>query len=107
VPKEYPVIGSSVDQEYTIGVSLLVLVVLLIPIMLCVKPCVEGRKGHGEDHDEIEFSDLNGADGQRQGIHTGVQRDSGDNDESFDTSAKNITDKMMKKRESEMKSLER
>lgn len=37
-------VGNSVDQEYTVGFALVVVVVVLIPIFLFVKPCCFRQK---------------------------------------------------------------
>lgn len=102
-----PVVGSSLDQQYDIAVALLVIVIILIPVMLFVKPCVQGGSGgHDGDKDQIEFTDLNRTDNELQqnliqpGIQSRASMGSEDN-------SKNLTDQMMQKRQNEMRSLER
>lgn len=58
----------------SIGLALLVIVVILIPVMLFVKPCCfRGDPGHDDEHDEIEFTNINNQDGNNQ-----IQRESAD-----------------------------
>jgi hypothetical protein len=46
-------VGSSVDEEYTIGFTLVVLVLLLIPVFLCVKPCCFREKAKVNPRDAL------------------------------------------------------
>jgi vacuolar-type H+-ATPase subunit I/STV1 len=98
------VIGGDIDTEYSISLGLFILVIVLIPVMLLVKPCMVRSHGH-DDIDEIEIQDVHGnADMQQQLIQPGIQNRNGSFDE--DLSGKNLTDKVMARRENEMKSLE-
>lgn len=48
-PKAYSYIGSDIPTQSSIGFALLIIVVILIPIMLFVKPCCfRGDPGHDE-----------------------------------------------------------
>ena len=50
------IIGKDERQQYSIAVGLLVIVVIFIPIMLLVKPCVVlSRKPQDGENNEIEF----------------------------------------------------
>uniref|UniRef100_A0A7S3FSH2 V-type proton ATPase subunit a n=1 Tax=Strombidium rassoulzadegani TaxID=1082188 RepID=A0A7S3FSH2_9SPIT len=103
----YPLIGSSLDQQYGIAVALLVIVVIFIPIMLLTKPCLRGSSGGDDDeHDEIEFTDINRAEQEMQQnlLQPRIQQDSiGSKEED----QKTVTEQMMLKREYEMKSLQK
>lgn len=89
-PQATPYIGPDIATQSNIGLALLVIVVILIPVMLFVKPCCfRGDPGHDEDHDEIEFTNINNNDGN-------VNR----------SEAAGGTDDAMRKRHDEMKSLE-
>jgi len=92
---------------YQIAIALIIVVGILVPVMLCVKPCC--FRGAGADDDDeagvIEFSDLNKNDDANQNLlGTGgnaIQRDSNE-----ENSSKKLTDDMMLKRQQQMKSLE-
>jgi len=51
-------IGGDIDGELSIGFALLVVVIILIPIMLFVKPCCFRGDDHHEP-EEIEFANIN------------------------------------------------
>jgi len=54
--KEFvPFIGNSLEQQYEIGVSLLIMVIILIPIMLLSKPCLFRDKPRPVPEEEIEL----------------------------------------------------
>lgn len=60
-----PFIGSTIDQELSIGFALLIIVIILIPIMLFVKPCCfrgEGGDHHDDENNQIEFANINNID---------------------------------------------
>ena len=59
-----PIVGSDNDQQYAIGLSLLAVVVILIPVMLCTKPIIAGcfTDHDDSDRDEIEFTNINRGD---------------------------------------------
>jgi hypothetical protein len=51
-------IGKDIKTQMSIGFAFLVIVVILIPIMLFVKPCCfRGDPGH-EEENEIEFANI-------------------------------------------------
>lgn len=56
-----PLVGDSNEQMYSIAMTLIVIVAVLVPVMLCAKPCC--FRGAPADEDDgagvIEFSDLN------------------------------------------------
>lgn len=56
-------IGSDIEGEVRIGFVLLIVVIVLIPIMLFVKPCCfRGDGGHDDENGEnnqIEFANIN------------------------------------------------
>ena len=91
-----------VPGQKTIGVTLLLLGIALIPVMLLVKPlCC--RSGHKEDEDnEIEFTNIRQDDMQQNLLQPGIQRESADNS----LSQRNATEEMMAKRQDQMKSLD-
>jgi hypothetical protein len=54
-------------EQYSTAVALLVIVVILCPLMLFVKPCVAGCTSHDdEENDEIEFTNINRGDGMQE-----------------------------------------
>lgn len=58
-------LGDNIDSMLTIGFALLIIVIILIPIMLFVKPCCfRGDHGddHGEENNQIEFANINNID---------------------------------------------
>jgi hypothetical protein len=62
-----PVVGEDNDTQYGIAVALLVIVGILCPLMLFVKPCVAGCTNHDdEDNEEIEFTNINRGDGMQE-----------------------------------------
>jgi hypothetical protein len=71
-----PVIGSTNDVQYGIGMAFLIIVVILVPIMLCTKPimyaCLNGDAD--DDQDEIEFTNINRGDDMSQPLQPGIQR---------------------------------
>lgn len=82
-----------------IGFVLMIIAFVLIPVMLLVKPCCfRGDGGHEDEHDEIEFTNINNRDGEQQ-PNPQIQRGSAEPGGS--------TDDAMKKRHDEMKSLEK
>ena len=56
-----PVLLSSNEQQYGVGMALLLIVLVLVPIMLCTKPIIAGCSTHDDhdDDDEIEFTNIN------------------------------------------------
>jgi hypothetical protein len=47
--------------------ALLIIVIILCPLMLFVKPCVAGCTSHDdEENDEIEFTNINRGDGMQE-----------------------------------------
>ena len=70
-------IGADLPAQMTTGFALLVIVFLLIPVMLFVKPCCfRGDDGHDDDHEnnQIEFANINNMEQNNQ-----IQRSSDDN----------------------------
>lgn len=53
--------GHEHDQgpQYQTALTLLAIVVILVPLMLCVKPCIALCSKHEEEDDEIEFTNIN------------------------------------------------
>jgi hypothetical protein len=104
-----PLIGDSNDQQYAIGLSLLLIVVILIPVMLCTKPIMHAclHSDSDEENDEIEFTNINRGDDMSQPLAPGIQRDSsGFEPVSGEDNSRKLTDDMMMKRHREMQSLE-
>ena len=104
-----PVFGSSNDEQYGVGVALLIIVVILIPVMLCTKPimhaCLTGDAD--EEQDEIEFTNINRENDMSQPLQPGIQRRSdGFEPVAADDSSRKMTDDMMLKRQKEMQSLD-
>jgi hypothetical protein len=101
-----PLIGDTNDQQYAIGLSLLLIVVILIPVMLCTKPIMHAclHSESDEDRDEIEFTNINRGDDMSQPLQPGIQRDSGAM--AGEDNSRKLTDDMMMKRHREMQSLE-
>lgn len=81
------------EDVMTIGLVLLVIVVILIPIMLFVKPCCfRGDPGH-ENEGEVEFANIQNMEQQNQGIQNNSEK-------------RDVTEDAMIKRQDEMKQLE-
>lgn len=61
-----------------IGLALFLVAVVMIPIMLFVKPCCfRGDPPHDDEHDEIEFTNINnrgGAELEQNLVQPGIQR---------------------------------
>lgn len=96
-----PLIGGSNDTQYGIALALLVIVAILVPVMLCVKPCCFRGAHVEEDHEQV--IELANQDDMQQNLLGGgnaIQRDSDDN------SSRKLTDDMMFKRQQEMKELD-
>jgi len=91
-----PLIGKDNDQQYAIALALVAIVAILVPVMLCVKPCCF-REGHDEDEIENVIEMANQDSDAQQNL---INRDSDDN------SSRKLTDEMMIKRQAEMKSLD-
>jgi len=93
-PKMNSFIGKDLESQMTIGLVLLIIVVILIPVMLFVKPCCfRGDAGHDdEEHNQIEFANIQNADNQNQAINPSV--------------AEGDTENQINKRQDEMKQLE-
>jgi len=98
-----PVIGNSNETQYGIATSLLIIVVILCPLMLFIKPCMAGFADHGEEDDaEIEFTNINRGEGiQEPMIGAEYQAVNGED------SSRKLTNDMMNKRQSQMKDLDR
>ena len=69
-----PIIGSTNDVQYGLGVALLVIVVILIPIMLCAKPIMFAclHNDADDEQDEIEFTNINRGDDMSQPLQPGI-----------------------------------
>jgi len=96
-----PLIGDTNDQQYFIGHVLLGFVAVLVPVMLCVKPCCFRHRS--DDDENIQIIEMANQDDMQQnllGNNGAIQRDSGDD------SSRRLTDDMMMKRHQEMKSLD-
>jgi vacuolar-type H+-ATPase subunit I/STV1 len=96
-----PLVGKDNEEMYQIAIALIIVVAILVPVMLCVKPCCFRGAG-SEDDDEagvIEFSDLNKNDDANQNLlgngGNAIQRDSNEGE----NSSKKLTDDMMQKRQ--------
>jgi vacuolar-type H+-ATPase subunit I/STV1 len=62
-----PVIGDSNADQYGIAITLLIIVLILCPMMLFIKPCMAGFADHGEeDKEEIEFTNINRGEGMQE-----------------------------------------
>jgi V-type H+-transporting ATPase subunit a len=100
-----PIIGDTNDQQYAIGLSFLLIVVILIPVMLCTKPILHAclHNDSDDDRDEIEFTNINRGDDMSQPLQPGINEGM---EPMGEDSSKKITDDMMMKRQREMQSLE-
>lgn len=60
-PPLVPIIGSSMDQMYSINMALVYIAIILILVMLCTKPCIVKFSGGHQVHEEnqIEFQAIN------------------------------------------------
>lgn len=58
-PGYTPYLGNDIQTEFTVGFILLIIVVCLIPIYLCVKPCCfRGPAPPEDENEEIEFTNI-------------------------------------------------
>lgn len=76
-----PYLGNDLNGQFKIGFVLLILVVIMVPIMLCVKPCFfRGGSSADDDDNEIEFTNIQRADNDlNQGlVQPAIQRQSRD-----------------------------
>lgn len=97
-----PVIFDSNETQFGVGKVLLILVGLLCPLMLCVKPCIAGCTAHDdEDKEEIEFTNINRGDGMQEPMMGGAYQSVNEDN------SRKITDDMMNKRQSQMKDLDK
>jgi hypothetical protein len=106
LPPSDPTLDNSDDknsQQYGTAVALLVIVVILCPLMLFVKPCVAGCTNHDdEENDEIEFTNINRGDGMQEPM-MGAEYQA----VNADDNSRRITDEIINKRQSQMKDLDR
>lgn len=56
-------IGGDIKTQMGIGFTFLVIAVIMIPIMLLVKPCFFRGEEPAEDHEEIEFTNIQNQEG--------------------------------------------
>jgi hypothetical protein len=89
-------VGSDIQQQLDIGFALLVIVIILIPIMLFVKPCCFRGDHHDDDNEgennQIEFANINNIDNQQNQVNR--------------SDGVGNTDDAMNKRQDEMRQLE-
>jgi hypothetical protein len=81
--------------------TLLIIVVILCPLMLCVKPCVAGCTYKEHEDEEIEFVNINRGDGEEDAM-MGVDAMR----EAINADMMG-SDELINKRQSEMKDLEK
>jgi hypothetical protein len=69
-----PVIGSTNDVQYGIGMAFLLIVVILVPVMLCTKPIMYAclHNDADDEQDEIEFTNINRGDDMSQPLQPGI-----------------------------------
>ena len=100
-PEMTPIVGGSLNQQYSTNMALVYIAVILILVMLCTKPCIVKLSGGHQIHEEnqIEFQAIN------QNDNADVMRPQSinpDNSASRDIS----TDQMVQRRENQMRSLD-
>lgn len=59
VPAEVPFFGGSLDTQYSVNLTLVVIAILLVFVMLCTKPCIVKFSSKKHVHQEIEFQQVN------------------------------------------------
>lgn len=54
------IIGHSLGQQYSMALGFELVAIMLIPVMLCTKPCIFKFSAHDQVHeaDQIEFAPL-------------------------------------------------
>lgn len=58
-PSELPFFSDSLDTQYSVNFTLVVIAILLVFVMLCTKPCIVKFSAKKHVYEEIEFQQVN------------------------------------------------